>query len=70
MSAGDVLEGTRALKQIGREIMERVIETANGLQAKSEYFNIQDFAIPNVSVIRKEAIHARLAEQNDFRFMR
>jgi altronate dehydratase large subunit len=69
MSAGDVFEGTRALKQIGREIMERVIETANGLQAKSEYFNIQDFAIPNV-VIRKEAIHARLAEQNDFRFMR
>jgi altronate dehydratase large subunit len=70
MSPGDVLEGTRTLKQIGREIMERVIETANGLQAKSEYFNIQDFAIPNVSVIRKEAIHARLAEQNDFRFMR
>lgn len=70
MSAGDVLEGTKTLKEIGREIVERVIETANGLPAKSEYFNMQEFAIPNVSVIRKEAIHAKLAEQNDFRFMR
>jgi altronate dehydratase large subunit len=70
MSAGDVLEGTKTLRDVGREIVERVIETANGRLANSEYFNIQEFAIPNVSVIRKEVIHARLAEQNDLRFMR
>lgn len=69
MSAGDVLEGTKTLKQIGLEIIKRVIDTANGLPAKAEYFNIQEFAIPNVSVIRKEAIHAKLAELNDFRFL-
>ena len=69
MSAGDVLEGTKTLREVGREIINRVLDTANGLPAKSEYFNIQEFAIPNVSVVRKEAIHARLAEQNDFRFL-
>ena len=69
MSAGDVLEGTKTLKEVGREIVERVIATANGLPAKAEYFNVQEFAIPNVSVIRKEVIHAKLAEQNDLRFL-
>ena len=69
MSAGDVLEGSKTLKEIGREIVQRVLDTANGLPAKSEYFNVQEFAIPNVSVIRKEVIHAKLAEQNDFRFL-
>lgn len=69
MSAGDVLEGTKTLKEIGREIVERIVETANGLPAKAEYFNVQEFAIPNVSVMRKEVIHARLAAQNDFRFL-
>jgi altronate dehydratase large subunit len=69
MSAGDVLEGSKTLKEIGREIVQRILDTANGLPAKSEYFNVQEFAIPNVSVIRKEVIHAKLAEQNDFRFL-
>jgi altronate dehydratase large subunit len=69
MTAGDVMEGTKTLKEVGREIVQRVIDTANGLPAKAEYFNIQEFAIPNVSVIRKEVIHAKLAEQNDFRFL-
>ena len=69
MSAGDVLEGTKTLKEVGREIVQRIVETANGLPAKAEYFNIQEFAIPNVSVMRKEVIHARLAAQNDFRFL-
>ncbi len=69
MTAGDVMEGTKTLKEVGREILQRVIETAGGLPAKAEYFNIQEFAIPNVSVIRKEVIHAKLAEQNDFRFL-
>jgi altronate dehydratase large subunit len=68
MSAGDVLEGTKTLRDVGKEIVERVLETANGRPANSEYFNIQEFAIPNVSVIRKEVIHAKLAEQNDLRF--
>jgi altronate dehydratase large subunit len=63
------MEGTKTLKEVGREIVQRVIDTANGLPAKAEYFNIQEFAIPNVSVIRKEVIHAKLAEQNDFRFL-
>jgi altronate dehydratase large subunit len=69
MSAGDVMEGTKTLKEVGREIFQRVIDTAGGMAAKAEYFNIQEFAIPNVSVIRKEVIHAKLAEQNDFRFL-
>ena len=69
MSAGDVLEGSKTLKEVGREIVQRIMETANGLPAKAEYFNIQEFAIPHVSVMRKEVIHARLAAQNDFRFL-
>jgi len=69
ISAGDVLEGTKTIAQVGREIAELVMEVANGKQAKGEYFNIQEFAIPNVSVVKKEVIHAKLAKQNDFRFM-
>ena len=68
ISAGDVLEGTKTLKQVGQEIFDLVMEIANGAQAKNEYFRVQEFAIPNVSVVRKEVIHAALAKQNDFRF--
>lgn len=69
ISAGDVLEGTKTLKQVGREIADLVMEIANEKEAKGEYFNIQEFAIPNVSVVKKEAIHAKLVEQNEFRFL-
>jgi altronate dehydratase large subunit len=68
LSAGDVLEGTKSLKQVGEEIVELVLDVANGKEAKAECFNIQEFAIPNVSVVRKEVIHQKLAAQNDFRF--
>jgi Altronate dehydratase len=68
ISAGDILEGKKTIDQVGQEIADLVMEIANGKEAKGEYFNIQEFAIPNVSVVKKEVIHARLAEQNDFRF--
>lgn len=69
ISAGDVLEGTKTLKQVGEEIVDLVISVAQGHQAKGEYYNIQEFAIPNVSVVKKEVIHAKLAKLNDFRFI-
>ena len=69
ISAGDVLEGTKTLKQVGVEIADLVMDTARGKEAKGEYFNIQEFAIPNVSVVKKEVIHAKLAKLNDFRFV-
>lgn len=69
ISAGDVLEGTKTLKQVGVEIADLVMDIARGKEAKGEYFNIQEFAIPNVSVVKKEVIHAKLAKLNDFRFM-
>jgi altronate dehydratase large subunit len=69
MSAGDVLEGTKTLRQVGKEIAQLVMDVARGKQAKGEYYNIQEFAIPNVSVVKKEVIHAELAKLNDFRFV-
>lgn len=69
ISAGDILEGTKTFKQVGQEIAELVMEIARGKEAKGEYFNIQEFAIPNVSVVKKEVIHAKLAENNDYRFL-
>ena len=42
---------------------------ARGNDVKSEYFNVQEFAIPNVSVVRKEVIHRKLAEMNDYRYL-
>lgn len=69
ISAGDVLEGTKTLKQVGVEIADLVMDIARGKEAKGEYFNIQEFAIPNVSVVKKEVIHAKLAQLNDFRFV-
>lgn len=69
ISAGDILDGTKTLAQVGAEIRDLVLAVAAGAPAKAEYFNIQEFAIPNVSVVRKEAIHRRLAEMNDFRFL-
>lgn len=69
LSAGDILEGTKTHQQVGREILNYVGLVANGTHAMAEYFNIQEFAIPNVSVVKKEAIHKRLAEQNDFRYL-
>lgn len=69
ISAGDVLEGTKTLQQVGVEIADLVMEIARGKEAKGEYFNIQEFAIPNVSVVKKEVIHAKLAKLNDYRFV-
>jgi len=69
ISAGDILEGKKTLQQVGREIFDLVLRIANGDEAKSEYFSVQEFAIPNVSVVKKEAIHAELAKLNDFRFV-
>lgn len=69
ISAGDILEGTKTLQEVGREIFDLVMRIANGEEAKCEYFSVQEFAIPNVSVVKKEVIHAELAKLNDFRFV-
>ncbi|MFM1653905.1 UxaA family hydrolase [Brevibacillus sp. B_LB10_24] len=69
MSAGDVIEGKKTLKQVGQEIVELVLDVANGKEAKAEYYKIQEFAIPNVSVVKKEVIHNQLLEMNDRRFL-
>ncbi len=69
ISAGDVLEGTKSLQQVGEELVDLVLRTARGEQAKAEYFQIQEFAIPNVSVLRKEVIHAEMIKRNDLGFM-
>lgn len=68
-SAGDILEGTKTIQQVGHEIFELVMDIARGKEAKGEYFNIQEFAIPNVSVVKKEVLHAQMAANQDFRFM-
>lgn len=69
ISAGDILEGTKTLKQVGQEIFDLVMRIANGEEAKCEYFSVQEFAIPNVSVVKKEVIHATLSKQGDYRFI-
>lgn len=68
-SAGDILEGTKTIQEVGHEIAQLVMDLACGKEAKGEYFNIQEFAIPNVSVVKKEVLHAQMAANNDFRFM-
>lgn len=70
ISAGDVLEGTKTLKEVGQELVSLLMKMANGERAKGEYYNIQEFAIPNVSVVKKEVLHQKMAELNDFRFAR
>ena len=65
ISAGDVLDGRKTLKEVGRELVDLLMEIANGKQAKGEDYNIQEFAIPNVSVVKKEVIHRQLAERKD-----
>jgi altronate dehydratase large subunit len=69
ISAGDVLEGTKTLKEVGDEIVELITRVANGEPAKAEYYNIQEFAIPNISVVKKEVLHDKMARLNDYRFM-
>lgn len=69
ISAGDVLEGTKSLRLVGEELVDLVLRTARGEQAKAEYFAIQEFAIPNVSVLRKEVLHAEMEKRNDLRFL-
>lgn len=69
VSAGDVLTGTRSLREVGEELLELLLRVANGEKAKAEYFSVQEFAIANVSVIKKEALHARMASMNDLRFV-
>ncbi|KAB2662298.1 UxaA family hydrolase [Brucella tritici] len=69
ISAGDILEGTKSLRQMGEELVDLVMRTARGEQAKAEYFQIQEFAIPNVSVLRKEVIHAEMIKRNNLGFM-
>src|SRR5699024_10744669 len=63
ISAGDVLEGKKTLKDIGEEIVDLILKTANGEQAKSEYSLIQEFSIPNVSVVKKEFIHREMKKR-------
>jgi altronate dehydratase large subunit len=69
LSAGDILDGSKTLPQVGLEIVDMVMRIARGGEVKAEYFNVQEFAIPNVSVLRKEVIHRKLTELNDLRFM-
>ena len=69
LSAGDILEGTKTIKDVGREILGLIMALASGETAKSEYFNVQDFAIPNVSVVRKEVLHKKMDELNDRRYL-
>jgi altronate dehydratase large subunit len=69
ISAGDVLEGTKTLKEVGDELVELIGRVANGEPAKAEYYNIQEFAIPNISVVKKEVLHEKMARLNDYRFM-
>ena len=65
ISAGDVLEGKKTLKEVGQELVTLLMEIANGRHAKGEDYNIQEFAIPNVSVVKKEVIHRQLAERKN-----
>ncbi len=69
LSAGDILEGTKTIAEVGGEIVDLVMSIARGADVKAEYFNVQEFAIPNVSVVRKEVIHRKLAELNDYRYL-
>ena len=69
LSAGDILEGTKTIRQVGDEIVDLVMAIARGQEVKSEYFNVQDFAIPNVSVVRKEVLHRKMDELNDRRYL-
>lgn len=69
MSAGDILDGTRTIAEVGDEIVDLVLAIARGKEAKAEYFNVQEFAIPNVSVVRKEVLHRKMAELNDYRYL-
>lgn len=69
ISAGDVLEGTKTLKEVGDELVDLIMRVADGEQAKAEYYNIQEFAIPNISVVKKEVLHEKMARLNDYRFM-
>lgn len=69
LSAGDILDGTKTIAEVGDEIVDLVLAIARGTEVKSEYFNVQEFAIPNVSVVRKEVIHRKLAELNDYRYL-
>lgn len=69
MSAGDILDGTRTISDVGDEIVDLVLAIARGREAKAEYFNVQEFAIPNVSVVRKEVLHRKMAEMNDYRYL-
>ncbi|MFD1040470.1 UxaA family hydrolase [Virgibacillus byunsanensis] len=63
ISAGDVLEGKKTLKEVGKEILGLILDTVNGKESKSEYSQIQEFSIPNVSVVKKEAIHEELEKR-------
>jgi len=63
------LEGTKTLKEVGDELVELITRVANGEPAKAEYYNIQEFAIPNISVVKKEVLHEKMARLNDYRFM-
>ena len=48
-----------------RRNFDLMLRIANGQKAKAEYYNIQEFAIPNVSVVKREVLHAQLAAQNE-----
>lgn len=63
ISAGDILEGKKTVKAVGEEIFELVIRIAKGENVKAEYFNVQEFAIPNVSVVKKEVLHHEMEKR-------
>ncbi|WP_165769157.1 UxaA family hydrolase [Virgibacillus profundi] len=63
ISAGDIIEGKKSLEEVGKEIVDLVMKVSNGEKAKSEYSLIQEFSIPNVSVVKKEAIHKEMKKR-------
>jgi altronate dehydratase large subunit len=63
LSAGDILEGKKTLKAVGEEILDLVIRVARGENVKAEYYNVQEFAIPNVSVVKKEVLHHEMEKR-------
>jgi len=62
ISAGDILEGTKSLPQVGEELVDLVMRTARGEPAKAEYFQIKNSRSPMSACCARNVIHAEYGQ--------
>lgn len=56
LNAGTIVDGVESIPDAGARIFAHLLKVASGEKGRAEFWPTQEFALPNVSVLRKEIV--------------